>query len=96
MSDNVLALHAQINALREQLGYFVSESYEWMNPHDPMIGDIHDTLDASPEQCLADHNAKVAKAAYSQGYDAGFSDCRRDPFAHTGGIRAYNYAKTIR
>lgn len=63
MAEKFDALVARSKAMRKQLEYFVSESFEWNDPHDSMIDDIHRLLDATPQHHLASHDAEVAAKA---------------------------------
>lgn len=52
-------LVAQVEAYRATLEYFVSQEFEWNNPNDSMIDDIHQLLEITPTQHLRDVRAEV-------------------------------------
>lgn len=59
----VKALKAQVEQLREQLEYFVSGSFEFNEGSEYIANDIQELLDKTPAQCLAEHDAEIARKA---------------------------------
>lgn len=64
-------LVAKVDAYRATLEYFVSEEFEWNDPRDSMIDDIHNLLDLPPPQCLRDVKAEAVQSVNLDAYDAG-------------------------
>lgn len=65
--DYVEGLQAQVKMLHNSLEWALKRGesgYKW---DDQDIDCVKKELSASPEQCLADHDAEVAKAAYIDG-----------------------------
>ena len=99
--DKIQALQAQVEQLRTRLDDILEDmqlSLELTaNDCDVWKSRIKHTLAATPEQCLAKHDAEIAKCGFIEGYSScWFEHYGTIPEQHSFDFSAEQYANQLR